>query len=403
MKTKIIKNENQYQESLERLEKLIMMTPEEGSEGRELIETLSVLIEEYEERVHQVDLPDPVEAIKFRMEQEDLRQRDLIPFLGSRSKVSEILNYKRSLSLSMIRALNIGLKIPAEVLIQNNDPSNLEYSDIDWRSFPLDEMKKRGWIAVSGKEIQEDPLGVMQQFLEPLGGLRLAAALYRKTDNIRSARTMDRYALAAWTARVQKKALERERTGKFSGEISTNTMKELVHLSLSEKGPRLAVDFLAAMGINLIIEKHLPGTYLDGAALMGGNGNPIIGMTLRYDRVDNFWFTLLHELSHVKLHLAGGNENFFDDLDFEEHADPKETEADNLAAEVLIPNEEWGKSPASKLKSAEAATHLANRLDIHPAIVAGRMRHYYDNYKILTQLVGYDEVRILFPEIDWEE
>jgi antitoxin component HigA of HigAB toxin-antitoxin module len=81
-------------------------------------ELLVLLVEKYEAEHYPIDLPDPVEAIKFRMEQEGLEPKDLIPYLGSQSKVSEVLNYKRPLSLSMIRSLQEGLGIPAEVLIQ---------------------------------------------------------------------------------------------------------------------------------------------------------------------------------------------------------------------------------------------------------------------------------------------
>ena len=90
-----------------------------GSPAEEELELLAVLVEKYEEEHYPIEYPDPVEAIKFRMEQEGLEPKDMIKYLGSQSKVSEVLNYKRSLSLAMIRELNQGLDIPAEVLLQN--------------------------------------------------------------------------------------------------------------------------------------------------------------------------------------------------------------------------------------------------------------------------------------------
>jgi HTH-type transcriptional regulator/antitoxin HigA len=92
---------------------------------------------------------------------------------------------------------------------------------------------------------------------------------------------------------------------------------------------------------------------------------------------------------------------FYDDLDDEKPDDPREQEADRLAGEALIPEAEWKKSPGSRLRTAEAARHLANRLHIHPAIVAGRMRHFFKSYRVLNQLVGHKQVRICFPEIEW--
>ena len=116
MKIKIIKTEEEYKTALKRVEAL--MEAEPGSPQEEELEVLVLLVEKYEAEHYPIDLPDPVEAIRFRMEQEGLEPKDLIPYLGSQSKVSEVLNYKRPLSLSMIRSLQEGLGIPAEVLIQ---------------------------------------------------------------------------------------------------------------------------------------------------------------------------------------------------------------------------------------------------------------------------------------------
>jgi HTH-type transcriptional regulator/antitoxin HigA len=101
----------------------VLMDAEPESPEEEELELLALLVETYEEEHYPIDLPDPVEAIKFRMDQEGLEPKDLISYIGSQSKVSEVLNYKRSLSLSMIRNLQEGLGIPAEVLIQKPSPT----------------------------------------------------------------------------------------------------------------------------------------------------------------------------------------------------------------------------------------------------------------------------------------
>jgi len=89
-----------------------------GSREAGMLEVLSLLVEAYEEEHHPIDPPDPIEAIKFRMEQMGITRHDLEPYLGSRARVSEVLNRKRPLSVEMIRRLNAGLGIPAEILIQ---------------------------------------------------------------------------------------------------------------------------------------------------------------------------------------------------------------------------------------------------------------------------------------------
>ena len=113
MKTKLIKTESEYAAALARVEKLMDAKPR-SSQGDEL-EVLSLLIHDYEGRVFPIDKPDPVAAIRFRMAQEGLTNKDLVPFLDSRSRVSEVLSGRRS--LKMIRALVCGLRIPADVLL----------------------------------------------------------------------------------------------------------------------------------------------------------------------------------------------------------------------------------------------------------------------------------------------
>ena len=116
MNIKILKTEIEYEAALKQIDSL--MDAEPGSVEEEELELLSILVEKYEHENFPIDLPDPVEAILFRMEQEGLSRKDMINYMGSQSKVSEVFNYKRPLSLSMIRKLSDGLNIPAEVLIQ---------------------------------------------------------------------------------------------------------------------------------------------------------------------------------------------------------------------------------------------------------------------------------------------
>jgi HTH-type transcriptional regulator/antitoxin HigA len=175
-------------------------------------------------------------------------------------------------------------------------------------------------------------------------------------------------------------------------------MHELVHLSILNDGPRQACEYLQTVGISVIVEPHLPETFLDGAAILLEPNRPVIGLTLRHDRLDNFWFVLLHELIHVSKHLTTEFTAFYDDLDIDDTSNPQEQEADELAGEILIPDHEWSNSPAKNLRTSEAVEHLARRLRIHPAIVAGKIRHYYKSYRVLNRLVGQGEVRRLFAE-----
>ncbi len=116
MTIKPIKNKKDYQNALERLE--LIFDAKKGSREGDELEILGILIEKYEDEHFPVGFPDPIEAIKFRMEQMGYTQTDLANVVGLKSRASEILNKKRKLTLEMIRLLHDSLKIPTEVLIQ---------------------------------------------------------------------------------------------------------------------------------------------------------------------------------------------------------------------------------------------------------------------------------------------
>ena len=117
MEIKLIKSEEDYRNALKRLE-MIFDAPIDSAEGDEA-EILSLLIENYENKHYHIEAPDPVEAIKIRMEEMNLKQKDLVGILGGKSAVSEILNKKKKLTLEMIRALEVKLHISASLLIKN--------------------------------------------------------------------------------------------------------------------------------------------------------------------------------------------------------------------------------------------------------------------------------------------
>lgn len=129
MKTKILKTEQEYNEACARIYSLISSSVNaiepDSPEGEEM-ELLSLLVEKYEQENHQMKAPDPIEAIKFRMEQMDLKQADVAPLFGGKTRVSEVLNGKRPLTLKMITLLNRYLGIPLESLMSGNKEIKLE-------------------------------------------------------------------------------------------------------------------------------------------------------------------------------------------------------------------------------------------------------------------------------------
>lgn len=129
MKAKILKTEQEYNEACERIYKLINSSEKaiepESPEGEE-IELLSLLVEKYEHEQYPIEAPNPIEAIKFRIEQMNLKQTDIAPLFGGKTRVSEVLNGKRPLTLKMITLLNRYLGIPLESLVSGNKDIKLE-------------------------------------------------------------------------------------------------------------------------------------------------------------------------------------------------------------------------------------------------------------------------------------
>ena len=118
---KPIRTEEAYDKALDRVDILMDLDPEMDTTHSDELEILVMLIEKYEEKFWQISEPDPIEAIKVRMEQMHLKQKDLVPFIGNKSKVSEVINRKIGLSLSMISKLSVGLHLPLELLIQSSE------------------------------------------------------------------------------------------------------------------------------------------------------------------------------------------------------------------------------------------------------------------------------------------
>lgn len=117
MEIKPIRNEADFKDALERLE--VIFDAKRGTKEGDELEILSILIDNYESEKFPIEMPDPISAINFRMEQMGLKQKDLVEMIGFKSRVSEIMNKKRKLTLDMIRKLNSSLKIPTEVLVQD--------------------------------------------------------------------------------------------------------------------------------------------------------------------------------------------------------------------------------------------------------------------------------------------
>lgn len=398
---KPIKTKQDYTEALALLESLVVLDPTEGSEESDQIMVLAALIEDYENATFPDHLVDPIEAIRFRMEQLDLKSIDLVPYLGSKSRVSEILSGKRSLTVKMIKNLEEGLGIPASSLVGSVGANAAKR----WTPKVIESMAARGYfgsqhIKSKASEIIGD--GILKSFLSSMSPT-LQPALLRQT-NYRDASSVDTQLLNAWLIKVSGDAditIKRENVPAFnSNEPIKDWVSDLVTISAEQDSPSKAIDFLKTKGIVVEIEPSLPSTRLDGATLFTDT-HVIIGLTIRHDRLDNFWFTLLHEIAHAALH-RNPDDVYFDNLDSStDLVDAKEKEADMFAKNTMISEDVWSRSPIRRNATPMIITAFAKKLGINEAIVAGRLRYESGQWNRYGDIVNGHPVRQYFGEKIW--
>jgi HTH-type transcriptional regulator/antitoxin HigA len=403
MEIRVLKDESEYQVALHEAERLVALDPESGTKEADRLELLTLLIEDYEKRVFPMEVPDPIDAIEFRMNEQGLRQKDLVPLIGSRSRASEVLARKRPLTVHMIRALSVGLGIPVETLVGKPAPSKsalvVEPKTLDWNKFPVQAMQKRGWFESIKNKTSVSVEEMVKAFLSQISPS--AAMRFRRRFRGEEIDERSYYSTLAWTARVliRAKSEVKSHVTFDPAKITPEFLRDLAQLSWFAEGPRLAVEFLAKHGILVVVEPRLPNALIDGAAMLAENGTPIVGLTLRYDRIDYFWFTLLHEVVHIWKHLNTPDEAFVDRLENMGTADVVEKEANRIARDALIPRGVWKRSSAFLSPSKQSIQELADELHIHPGIVVGRLQFETGHFESFRELLGQGSVRKSFSAV----
>lgn len=342
---------------------------------------------------HLEDLPKTL--IKARIAN-GMTQSDLATRLGL--KMQQIQRYEAdeynsaSLKTLLKIASELNLSVSGDVQIKAIDDPNL----IEVKNYPFTQMFKRGWFGNFTGTLNDaikDSQNLLANLFEQAGSDKLQYSFNRRL--IRSNSQPNEYALNAWYARVLTRAKEQHLSTSFDKSlITTEWLKQLAQLSANENSLASVPQLLQTVGIRFIIEPVLDGTLLDGAALLLDEGHPVIALTLRYDRLDNFWFVLFHEIAHVVLHLNGDIDAIFDDLDGK--VSEAEKDADDFALDALIPAETWRTSLARFRPSEKTIVNQAKTLGVHPAIIAGRIRRESGKYHQFTDLVGQNKVRQQF-------
>ena len=296
-------------------------------------------------------------------------------------------------------ALGLHISEVAEFRAISQKPLDADKDDLAWDQFPVKEMYRRNWFEGFSGSLGEAVANAEELVKEFVKGSLDKPVQAAARQRVRSGGIVNRYALIAWQCRVIALAKKRSLENKYKQKtITEEWLINLAHLSCVDDWKKRVIEYLQDAGIRLVIEFHLSNTYLDGAAFLLSDGSPVIGMTLRYDRLDNFWFVLFHELIHIIKHLHKGDiESIFDDLDAK--ADDIEQEADEQAGEILVSEDKWNTALVRYLRSKDSILAFANELGIHQAIVAGKIRREANNYMILGDMVGQGEVRKLFPDV----
>lgn len=267
------------------------------------------------------------------------------------------------------------------------------------RSETVREMSRRKWLKplqASAKTGVAERGSALLEFLSLKRPAMPAYAMFRGRRPLEKHKLLDELAEMAWVARVTDVARECIVEQTFNPtKINKDFLTSLARMSLRVDGPRLALDSLKGIGICVVLEGNLPGMSIDGASFHTAEVGPVLALTIRHDRLDNFWFTLFHEIGHICLHLTEPSGEIFVDSEEENDFDEAEAEAeaDAFSKDNLIPRDTWLRSDARRYGNEASVVALARQLGIHPAIVAGRIRYERRDFRIFNDLIGRGKVR----------
>jgi HTH-type transcriptional regulator/antitoxin HigA len=328
----------------------------------------------------------PGEFIKDALEARGWSQAELAEIIGRQpSVVTELINGKRSVTAEIATALGDAFETSAQYWLNLENIYQLERvkdkGDVISRRArlygiaPIKEMVKRHWLENS-ENVDVLEKRVMQFFeIESLNDeIRLSHVARKGAQEVSSAQM-------AWLFRVKQLAYA-VHAKNFSDQLFEEALEKLKRLLLSTHEARNVPRILAEAGIRFLIVEHLPRTKIDGVTIWLNNRSPVIALSLRYDRIDSFWFTLAHELGHVK--NRDGMKTPVLDTDIygeestsSEHEPEVESRANWFATELLITHEAINDFIArtSPLYSTQRILRFANNIRIHPGIVIGQLQH----------------------------
>jgi HTH-type transcriptional regulator/antitoxin HigA len=246
---------------------------------------------------------------------------------------------------------------------------------------PRKELSKRGWLNSSDEE-------------SALAAIFFGPPIGENTTFFRKSSGAHKALLMVWLAQARSKAEYAcidQRVPEFK-ELTVEDLRGLARLSVNPKVVRELPAKLAERGVILIYLESLPGMKADGAVFRLTSGHPVVAMSLRFPRLDYFWFTLLHELGHVVLHLDRLADSVFFDVE-SEGRELAEKEANRLAKDSLVEPSTWRNCEPKYETGDEAVRKYAARQGVHPSIVAGLLSREAGNYTRYSKIINEHDVR----------
>jgi HTH-type transcriptional regulator/antitoxin HigA len=235
--------------------------------------------------------------------------------------------------------------------------------------------------------------------LTPLGAIFFDLPLVNQRTLFRKSAKADENSVVLWQARARSEAeiiFMTEHIHEFAG-LTRDDLRKLAQRSVDPEAVRQLPSILAELGIILVYVYALPGMNADGSVFHLSAGQPVVAMSLRFPRLDYFWFTLLHELAHLVLHTDQLKEPVFFDVEASEETDRIERAANRLARDSIIDRESWRNCGPKYDNSDRAVLTYAAEQGVHPSLVAGLLRKESGNYMRYSSIINeHDTRKIIF-------
>jgi HTH-type transcriptional regulator / antitoxin HigA len=341
-------------------------------------------------------VPTPGKILNRELEARGWTQKDLAEIINRPVQtINEIIRGNKQITsetaIELSQALgtspdfwaNLEAKYRLHLASKNKKEQDITRKSYLYTIVPISELIKRGWIQSTNSidELEKQVcnfFGISSVNETPQLGVNFRCSQHREPEET---------SRIAWVKRVENLA-KQQTVASFDRIKLLAAIPEIITYAEQVESLLQIPKFLASLGVHFVIVPHLSKTYLDGAAFYL-NDNPIIALTLRYDRIDSFWFTFLHELAHIVLGHQG---TYLDNLDALEDNE-QETEANQKAAEWLIDTQSFNNFILrnKKVFSRKAIEEFALTQNRHPGIILGRLHH--------DQLVPHKNLRPLLVKV----